>query len=152
MNQKSILDHIDAYAATGYIDNALLPYFDQSGQWQGESIKWRIPTSKSSLQAIEKSHLPASRRMIPTDRGPVLQTSFYWQSTNPLTLIYHEIKGSVVVTQNVSVYAANLRHVGGDFIAKTSNHRIYLPRLQTVGGKIKVITDVLLRTPQLQKV
>jgi hypothetical protein len=153
MKQPELLEHINTYAATGHIDDALIPFYDQKGRWRGDSIKWQMPVSDSDLKMIQESHLDESRRIFQTDDGPVLLTSFYWHSSNAVTLTHIEIKGSVMITQNAFVHAAILRRVGGHFIANAkTDRRIYLPSLQSVGGDFSVMRGFQLLAPRLGEV
>lgn len=150
MKQEELLHHIQNYAITGIIDDGLVPYYDQFGQWRGDSINWTAPLPSAHKQ-ISKSVLPESRRTTLSRSGTVLLTSFYWRGDSPATIIHCEIKGSLVVTDNASVHAANLRRVGGHLVIH-SNHRIYLPLLQFVGGNFEAMKGFLLRAPRLREV
>ena len=151
MKQTELHKHIQKFAATGIIDDALIPYYDQHGRWRGDTIKWMIPIGRSIRKMIRASILPESRRVMYDKMGPVLRTSFYWTGTNPLTLVYSEIHGSLVVTSHASVHGVNLRRVGGHLIAQT-NRRIYLPQLREVNGSFKALKGFLLRAPRLRVV
>jgi len=151
MKQTELHKLIQNYAATGIIDDALIPYYDQHGRWRGDTIMWKPPIGPSILKMISASILSESRRVIYDKMGPVLRTSFYWTGTNPLTLVYSEIHGSLVVTSNASVHGTNLRRVGGHLMAKTKR-RIYLPQLREVGGSFKALKGFLLLAPRLRVV
>jgi len=151
MNQTELHKLIQKYAATGIIDDALIPYYDQHGRWRGDTIKWMIPIGRSIRKMIRASILPESRRVMYDKMGPILRTSFHWTGNNPLTIVYSEIHGSLVVASNASVHGVNLRRVGGHLIAQT-NRRIYLPQLREVNGSFKALKGFLLRAPRLRVV
>ena len=151
MNQKDILNLIHSYHETGLIHDGLIPFYDQFGRWRGDTINWRFSESKSALEAIGTSRLPESRITLASDRGPVLQTSFYGQNSTPITLVYSEVKGSVVATKDVMVYAPLLRKVSGHFIIRT-NRRIYVPSLEVVAGNFDVMRGSLLHAQRLSTV
>lgn len=150
MKHTELLHHINHYARTGFIGDELIPYYDQTGRWSDDSNNWEIPV-QSVLTKISESVLPESRRTRASRSGTVLLTSFHWRSNNPLTLTYCEIKGSLVVSGNTSVHAANVRHIGGHFTADTG-HPIYLPQLTTVGGGFEAVNGFKLMVPRLREV
>ena len=149
MKLKELLTNIQKYASTGIIDDALIPCYDQNGRWRGGGI--RMASKHPSFNKICESILPEPRRTRASPLGPVLLTSVYWRSNNPLTLCPCEIKGSLVVSRDVPVHAANLRHIGGSFTSETS-HRIYLPQLTTVGGGVHAMKGFKLMAPRLREV
>ena len=64
---------------------------------------------------------------------------------------YSSIEGSIMVDGHAIISAANLRHIGGNFVSKTSE-RIYVPNLMTVGGHIHLMHSFLLKAPRLRHV
>ena len=151
MKSKELFPHIQNFAATGIIDDALIPCYDQDGRWRGYGIRKADPDQHPALQKIGKSILPESRRTRTSRLGTVLLTSFHCCNKNPLTLCYCEIQGDLAVSGNVSIHGANLRHIGGHFLADT-DHRIYFPQLTTVGGNFEAVKGFKLMAHRLREV
>ncbi|MDP3850706.1 MAG: hypothetical protein Q8Q59_09400 [Luteolibacter sp.] len=148
MNHIELIHHINHYARTGIIDDALIPSYDQTGRWQGDSIPLIKSAQRAALSSIRKSLLPVSRRTTRSRSGTILRTSFVWRRENPVTITYCEIRGDVTIFENASVHATGLRHVGGRFIANNCT-RLYLPHLTSVSGSFEAMHGYSLKVPRL---
>lgn len=151
MKQREIVRHIKAYAQTGIIHDALIPYYDQHGKWQGDSILCHQPASESLLAIIRKSHLPESKRATRSRGGPILLTSWCVRNKQESRLHYAEIRGSLIAHRSWSLQAIALRSIGGHFHGPT-NHRICLPNLIHVGGNFEAAEGFSLYAPRLRTV
>jgi hypothetical protein len=49
MKQIEILCHVQRYAATGIIDDSLIPCYDQDGHWRGGSLRKADSAQHSAL-------------------------------------------------------------------------------------------------------
>lgn len=151
MKHIELLHHILQYSKTGIIDDELLPCFDQEGCWRGSGNCRLDIAHHAAIRKISKAVLPVSRRTKKSRSGTILRTSFIWRGVRPITLKYCEIKGSLVVFENASLRAANLRHIGGRFCANNSN-QIDLPILTSVGGSFEAVHGYCLKAPRLREV
>lgn len=151
MQQQAILNHVETFAKTGMIHDALIRFFDQNGKWRGHTIRWRCAKEKAFLTAIKSCRLHPSRRTRSDRSGTVLCTSFYWTRQERVCMNYSGIEGSFICASKVPVHAANLRHVGGHFAASTT-HRIYLPYLASVGGNFEAPMSFFVNAPRLREV
>jgi hypothetical protein len=151
MNQDYISHLIQHYASTGIIHNALVPFYDQHGRWRGGTTRWKCASSQPLLAKIKSSLLPSWRRTRKRRSGITLRTSFYWTGAEPFRLRYGCIEGSLIVSSNAMIYAANLRHVGGHFIT-SSNLRIHLPCLASVAGNFEAMQSFHVAAPLLRRV
>lgn len=151
MKQQDILNHVENFAKTGMINDALIRFFDQNGKWRGHTIRWRCAKEKAFLTAIKSYRLHPSRRTRRDRSGTVLCTSFYWTRQECVNMNYSGIDGSFISVSKVPIHAANLRYVGGHFAAST-NHRIYLPYLASVGGNFEAPMSFFLNAPRLRHV
>lgn len=151
MNQKELLKHILQCVDTGIIPDVLLPFYDQTGVWRGDSITWRIPTPKQKVHAMRSIRLPRGRRITSGKTGEVLLTS-YWASTDhSATLPYSEIQGSLVIAEDSELEAPYLHMVGGHFEI-CSDRTVHVPNLETVGGDFEAMQGNSVYAPYLRKV
>jgi hypothetical protein len=151
MQEYEILKHIRKYQSSGVIHDALIPLFDQDGRWRGDQIRRQTDELRVSLQGMRKAFLRSSRRIRKCRSGTVLRTSFYRQGAEPVRMPYCGIDGSLIVSGNAIIHAANLRDIGGHVISDT-NEQIYLPNLRTVGGRFELIRSFLIKAPRLRHV
>ena len=151
MQQHELLKHIRKYHSSGVIHDALIPLFDQDGRWRGDQIRQLTDELRPSLEGMRKAFLRSSRRTRKCRSGTVLRTSFYRQGAEPVRMTYCGIAGSLIITGNAIIHAANLRDVRGHVISDT-NERIYLPNLRTVGGRFELVRSFHIKAPRLRHV
>lgn len=151
MQEQEILKHVRKYHSSGVIHDALIPLFDQDGRWRGDQIRRQTDELRLSLEGMRKAFLRSSRRTRKCRSGTVLRTSFYRQGAEPVRMTYCGIDGSLIITGNAIIHAANLRDVRGHVISDT-NERIYLPNLRTVGGRFELVRSFLIKAPRLRHV
>jgi hypothetical protein len=151
MNQNEVIRHIKAYAQTGIICDELIPFYDQTGKWRGDSILWQRSPPESLLASIRMSHLPEARRVTKDRGGSILLTSWYVRNIQDTRIHYAEIRGSLVAHRDRQLQAIALRSIGGNFCGPTK-HRIYLPNLLHVGGNFEAAEGFPLHAPRLRTV
>ena len=151
MNQESIIRHIRSYVATGIIDDALIEYYDQNGNWCGDTIQWQQGTPHALLAEMKKSFLPARRRTGRSRLGTVLRTSLVRHGDDHLQTAFAEIHGSLIVPGNAAIHAPNLRRINGNFISSTTR-KVDMPWLTEVNGSLELLQTFLLRLPRLRRV
>lgn len=151
MQENEILKHVRKYHSSGVIHDALIPLFDQDGRWRGDQIRWRTDRLSALVKGMREVFLPSLRRTRKCRSGTILTTSFYWQGSETILTTYCGIDGSFVVDGNAIILAANLRHIGGHFISKTTE-KVDVPNLTTVGGRVHLLCTFLLKAPRLRHV
>lgn len=148
-NIKDIIHHINHYAATGVIHDALIPHYDQHGKWRGAPFIWRCAKRVPHLDRIESSYLPPSRRTKRDRSGTILRTSFIWRGNESVCMNFSGISGSLIVEGNAVIHLACLRQVEGSVIS-TTNKRVYMPNLRTVGGHFEMMHSSEVTIPRLR--
>lgn len=151
MKQSKILKLTGKYLSTGIIDDSLIRFFCQDGQWIGDKIVWNYGTYVKALEQMQGAFLPASRRTLRCRAGSKLLTSFLWRQAAPANVPYCEVAGSVLVPSRAVIRAHSLRHVGTHFYTQ-SNNTIRLPNLIGVGGSFHTSQSCNLHAPRLRAV
>lgn len=151
LNRQDIIKHIENFAVTGQIHDALVPCYDQDGKWCGAPCIWRNNKLIPNLDLIKSSYLPPARRTLKDRHGTMLRTSFIWRGKESIQVTYSGIQGSLVVEGNANIHAACLRHVGGHLTSST-NKSVYLPNLRTVGGSYQMMHAFDVKVPRLRRV
>lgn len=149
---STILALIEHYAKTGEIQDALIPYFKQSGRWVGDCRNWEKSTYRMASATMHSAVLPESRRTALNDQGkPILRTSFHWRKRRDVEIPWFEINGSIKIKSLEKISAPNLRSVGG-YIYSCTDSEVCLPNLQRVGGDLDFQGTRKLHVPQLSEV
>ncbi len=152
MNEHLILESINHYARTGEIQDALIPFFRQSGRWVGDCRNWTKSTYKSASSIMHQAFLPEIRRTTKTDLGErILLTSLVWKKRRDLEIPWYEVRGAIKIKSLEAVSAPNLRIVGGYFYSCTDAN-VSLPRLVSVGGDFDFQGTQKLHVPNLASV
>lgn len=148
---KPLTEHIALYAKTGHIHDKLIPFYDQDGKWCGPPCIWKQIKLIPNYNRIQLSHLPASRRTKKSQSGTTLRTSFIWRGKEDVCLKYSAIGGSLIVEGNANIHAACLREVEGGMISSTQK-RVYLPCLQSVGSNFEFMKTFDIKVPRLRHI
>lgn len=151
MKESEILKLTKNYQSTNIIDDALIPFFCQDGNWVGDKVGWTYPTYVASLEEMKGAFLPAVRRTSRSHAGTRLLTSFLWRESTPAYLPYTEVIGSVLVPSTVAIRAHSLRSIGIHFYTPSTN-TILLPYLTRVGGNFNATQSCKLNAPRLKTV
>jgi hypothetical protein len=132
-NQKEIIEHIETYARTKKIHQALAPYYDQDGLWLGGIITRSKRVDKQLLAIIQKSALPANQRFSIHRKKIIQHTSWRVSRKGQHLIQATEIRGNLTANRTWDLSAKNLRSLGGNFYGSTLS-RFDLPKLKEVGG------------------
>ncbi len=150
--KNTILTAIAHYARTGEIQDALIPYFRQSGRWVGDCRNWEKSTYRMASSIMHSAVLPESRRTALNDHGkPILRTSFHWRKRRDVEIPWFEINGSIKIKSLEKISAPNLRSVGG-YIYSCTDSKACFPKLLRVGGDLDFQGTHKLHAPQLAEV
>lgn len=152
MTEKTILTSIEHYARTGEIQDALVPFFRQSGRWVGDSRNWEKSTFRWASSIMHQAVLPEVRRTTVNAQGEaILCTSFHWRKRRDVEIPWFEVRGSIRIKSLEAISATNLRSVGGDCYSCTDGE-VNFPNLQRVGGDFDFQSTVRLHAACLIEV
>jgi len=152
MKEHLILESIDHYARTREIQDALVPYFKQSGRWVGDCRNWTKSTYKLASSIMHQAFLPEIRRTTKNDLGErILLTSLVWKKRRDLEIPWYEVRGAIKIKSLEAISAPNLRIVGGYFYSCTDAN-VSLPNLVCVGGDFDFQGTLNLHVPKLTSV
>lgn len=151
LSKTELINHIENYAATGCICDELIPLYDQNGKWIGNPIINIYTKTRPSLKSIKSSHLPLSRRTVKEAYGTRLKTSFVTKGDKDVRIKYSAISGNLVVLGNANIHAPGLRYVEGHLFT-TTNKKVCIPYLHTVGENIHVMKTFDLLIPRLRHI
>ena len=152
MTEQTILTSIEHFAITGEIQDALVPYFKQSGRWVGDCRNWTKSTYKLASSIMHQAFLPEIRRTTKNDLGErILLTSLVWKKRRDLEIPWYEVRGAIKIKSLEAVSAPNLRAVGG-YIYSCTDSIVSLPNLVSVGGDFDFQGTLNLHVPKLTSV
>jgi hypothetical protein len=149
--KKEILSLIEHYATTGNIGQPLVRYYNQHGRWQGNTLPWQLKMPKHLELLMEKSRLPADRRVSYGPNGEILHTSYTSRSKVAVRIPYIKIHGSLTIDTDVPISAPHLQHVACHLVS-SSSAQIDLPNLESIDGDCILIHSDDLNAPSLKKV
>ena len=102
--------------------------------------------------AMHQAFLPEMRRTALNANGDsVLLTSFVWKKRRDVELPWYEVRGSINIRSLETVFAPNLRTVGG-YLYSFTDSEVRLPNLQLVGGDCDFQGTLQLHAPNLIEV
>lgn len=152
MKQSEIHKAAELFSRTGEIQDKLIPYFDQNGQWHGDRRNWRKSIFKTMRRRMKRALLHSDRRIKVNGHGkPILLTSFVVNTKSPVVIPWQEVNGSIEIKSAASIAAPILRKVRGHFHTTTVSV-VHLPRLRVVKGDLDAPWTWQLQIPQLQTV